>query len=270
MKWSFKQDKLISALVLLNNKYGCVGLKMGTEAEANSFEEINRIRHLAQGRVPIIVKIGGPEARNDIKELLKIGIDGFIAPMVESPYGLRLFIRTLKELAGDIRFNKLIKGINIETATTYKQLDEIFSIPEVRNLQQITIGRGDLSSSFEKQIEDEDIFTIARVITQKAQKLGIKVSVGGGITPDGAVRVAQHIKPDKINTRHVVFDLSKCLNLIEAIYLALDFEIGLLHIDEKKTSSVEVNYVKRRIEELKFRQTCYTPQSTSSQIPKVR
>ncbi|MFH0925037.1 MAG: hypothetical protein V1872_05305 [bacterium] len=253
-----EREKLTSSLISLKENYGCAGIKMGTEAEANSFEEIEFVMEIVQKHVPVLVKIGGPDARNDIKELLKMGVDGLIAPMVESSYGFKLFIKTLLELAGEKKFTSLIKGINVETKTAYQCLDEIFSQAEVQYLNQITIGRGDLSSSFGREIEDQAIFTVTRDITRHAQKLGIIVSIGGGITPDGAEKVAQQITPDKINTRHVIYDLAKCRNITEAVYHALNFEIDLLSAHEKGISLEQSSKIRQRIEELKQRQACYT------------
>ncbi|MFH0924016.1 MAG: aldolase/citrate lyase family protein [bacterium] len=248
-----EENKLRPILKLLKDKHSCVSIKMGTAAEGNSFEDIIRIKHLVQDQLPVIVKIGGPEARNDLKELLKIGVDGFIAPLVESVYALKLFIMTLIESAGEKRFKRLIKGINIETITTYKNLDEIFSAPEISQLQQITIGRGDLSASLGKKVDDHEVFNIVKDITKKAQKIGLKVSVGGGITPEEAVKISNEIKPNRINTRHVTFDLGKCPTIVEAIHYALNFEIELLGISEGRLTR-ELDNIRCRVQDLKIRQ----------------
>ena len=44
------------------------------------------------------VKIGGVEAVNDIYNCLELGIDGIIAPMVESKFGVKKFIDIFKKL----------------------------------------------------------------------------------------------------------------------------------------------------------------------------
>lgn len=80
---SFQQ--LRDRLKELRDAGGLTALKTGTEVEDMSFEEIRLLRALSDRIVPLFVKIGGPEARNDMRELARAGVDGLIAPMIESP-----------------------------------------------------------------------------------------------------------------------------------------------------------------------------------------
>ena len=60
-------DRLRKKLWYLRDSYGIVGVKGGTEVEDMSFEELAILRELSKDIVPMMVKIGGPEARNDIR-----------------------------------------------------------------------------------------------------------------------------------------------------------------------------------------------------------
>ena len=46
-------------------------------------------------KLDLNVKIGGCEAKNDVFFCKKIGVNGIVAPMVESQYALNKFIQTL-------------------------------------------------------------------------------------------------------------------------------------------------------------------------------
>jgi hypothetical protein len=213
----------------LKEEHGCTALKLGTEVEDCSFEYINFINNkLVAGLLPVVVKIGGPEARNDIRELCKIGVAGLIAPMVESPYGLVKFVTALRDIVDPDRLKTMIKGINAETVTCYKKIDDILKTPEIEELNQITIGRGDLSGSIGKKVDDPEVMAMTKEITQKAQAVGLVVSVGGGITPVNAQRIVQEIKPDKVNSRHVVISVQDTPDIGVAFKKALEFESALM------------------------------------------
>lgn len=212
----------------LKEKHGCTALKLGTEVEDCSFEYIGFINNLMAGLLPIVVKIGGPEARNDIRELCKIGVTGLIAPMVESPYGVAKFVMALRDIVDPDRIKKMIKGINAETVTCYKRIDDILKMPEIEELNQVTIGRSDLSGSVDKKVDDPEVMAMTKEITQKAQAVGLIVSVGGGITPKNARKITQEIKPDKVNSRHVVISVRHTPDIGVAFKKALEFESALM------------------------------------------
>jgi len=236
----------------LKEKYGCTALKMGTEVEDCSFEYIDFINKLVAGLLPIVVKIGGPEARNDIRELCKIGVAGLIAPMVESPYGLVKFVTALRDIVDPDRLKKMIKGINAETVTCYKRIDDILKTPEIKELNQITIGRSDLSESVGKKVDDPEVMAMTKEITRKARAVGLVVSVGGGITPINARKIAQEIKPDKINSRHVVISVKHAPDIGVAFEKGLEFESALMkyEVSELDTRSA---LLQRRIGTLEKR-----------------
>ncbi|MDI6791939.1 MAG: aldolase/citrate lyase family protein [bacterium] len=250
--WSPEEKGLREALKELRDDYGCEALKFETEAEGASFEEIRYYMNLALGQMAIKVKIGGPEARNDIRELLRIGVKGIIAPMVESPYGLKNFITALSETASPEQYQYLSRGFNVETITTYHQIDEIFALPEIREIDKISIGRSDLSGSMGMKPDDEPVMKIVKEVTEKAHQIGLAVSVGGGITPDNARQISEQIKPESINTRNLGFDLSRVKDPALSIQKALEFEIALL---EHRANQAKAAYdgLQKRIKVLKER-----------------
>ncbi|MBU0599802.1 aldolase [bacterium] len=250
--WSPEELRLREKLIELKEEYGCESLKFETEAEGASFEEIRYYMNLALGQVPIIVKIGGPDARNDIRELSKIGVQGLIAPMVESPYGLENFVTALKEMVSLEQYHYLWKGINIETITTYRQIEAIFSSQEILEIQGISIGRSDLSKSMNLSVDSLEVMEITKEITKKAQKVNLIVSVGGGITPNNSLVIVEKINPERINTRNLGFNLKRCHCITKSIKKALEFELALL---EHKAKQVKDHYdlLTKRVNTLKMR-----------------
>ena len=110
------EKNLLSLRKTLNEmkeSYAFVCLKTGTETEDMGEAEIFLLQTIANGILPLSVKIGGPEARNDIRICQRIGVSGISAPMVESEYALKNFIGTLKNLIPSHEYEKLKKAIQV-------------------------------------------------------------------------------------------------------------------------------------------------------------
>ncbi|MEM2905669.1 MAG: aldolase/citrate lyase family protein [Candidatus Bathyarchaeia archaeon] len=229
----------------LKDKYGCIAVKLGTEVEDCSFEYIAWVQKLVSGLLPVVVKIGGPEARNDIRQLSRMGVGGLIAPMVESPYGLLKYVTALRDIIEPAQRQKMIKGINAETVNCYRRIDEILGMPEAKELNQVTVGRSDLSESVGKKVDDPEVIRMTAEITKKAQAAGLVVSVGGGITPANAKRLVEQVKPDKINSRHIVISPEDAGDISESFRKALAFESAMM--------KYEVSGLNARIEALQKR-----------------
>lgn len=192
---------LQAELESLKREHSLAGLKCGTEVEAMNFEEIEFMRSLSRGIAPLTAKIGGPEARADIDNMLEIGVDNILAPMIESPYGLSNFIKAACSLKGE----KEIKlSINLETVTGYEQLHKIAEHPAFKEIYQVTVGRSDLAASMEKDVDDEEVLKVSSEIVTLSRLKGKKSSVGGRINRLNAGLLKRYVASDYINTRHVV------------------------------------------------------------------
>ena len=207
---------------------GLVAFKTGTEVEDMSFAEIALLRKLTEGIVPLYVKIGGPEARTDMRNCLAVGVDGVIAPMIESGFALQKFITSLREVAGSDAYARIRKGINIETKTALANLDEIFASEFAQELDQVTAARSDLSDSLSCHPDDPEVIGLCRRVVDYARYLDLETSIGGKIIPDTVGNLLQELDTDMINTRHMVL----ACPLIGAepsafVEKALGFEIAL-------------------------------------------
>ncbi|TGK00104.1 aldolase [Leptospira langatensis] len=216
-------------LISLMRSYPIVGLKGGTETEDMDADEIRVLHMIAKDLVPVTVKIGGPEARTDIRMLVKEEIEGISAPMIESSYALKNFISTLKSMLTPVTFAKVNKAINLETITGYKNLLEIADSKAFEDLDQVTAARSDLSASMGLIPDDEEVMKVTRTIVAIAKDRGKKTSVGGTITKQNFRKIAEEIRPDKINSRHVCVDALQSADKVseEVAEAMLQFEIEL-------------------------------------------
>lgn len=193
--------RLKEDLFKLKQDHFLVGIKGGTEVEGMTFEEIYLMRDISKNVVPMTVKIGGPEARNDIDFMLSIRIDKILAPMIESAYAMKNFVDTIDELNKNRMANL---AINIETITSYGNLESIIRSPYFLRIDQITVGRGDLAGSMNRDVDDEKVMNYTKDIIEQAKFYEKMTSVGGKINPINAIRVQEYVMPDCINTRHMM------------------------------------------------------------------
>lgn len=247
-----EDEELRASLRHMKNQFGACGLKLSTEDAAMSIEQIGYWAEFSAKSLPAVVKIGGPNARNDIKQLLPLNIDGLIAPMVESPYGLENFISAVRDFTTPMQFERIKKQINIETETAVRQLDSILSAPEAKYLDEITIGCSDLSESMKKPRCDESFIALVVKVVKKIQSKNIPVSVGGGIAPETINGYLEKVRPDKFNTRVITFQVEPDRDYHEAVQAALRFEILMLEHDSSR-KFISRDEEKFRIKELKKR-----------------
>lgn len=204
----------------LRDKYSVIGVKGGTEIEAMTFDDIYTMRSVSDGILPMTVKIGGAEARNDIDYMMSIGVDTILAPMIESPYALRNFVRTMNA-ADKERCCRI--AVNIETIFAYNNLTAIFAMGEFEQVYSVTVGRTDLSGSLGMNVDSDRVTEITADIVRKAKQYDKMTSVGGKIMPDNAELVRTGARPAAINTRHIIIDASAA-NITESVYYALLWE----------------------------------------------
>ena len=242
----FKIRKSLSELV---SSYAFSGLKGGTETEDMDHDELRLLSLIGKDIVPVAVKIGGPEARTDIRYCYSIGIDGISAPMIESEYSLRNFINTLKNLIPPVGYGKLKKSINLETITGYRNILEIADSKSFLDLDNVTAARSDLSASMDMQPDDPEVMRVTSQIVKISKDRGKKTSVGGTITKSNFYVICDTINPDSINSRHVAVDIHKVKsqNLKDVPEMMLSFEMDLYDI-LAQFKPERAYYYKNRIE----------------------
>jgi len=221
------ENDLYQSLLALKKKYKIKGIKAEFEAEGSNNENISKLRALTnKASVELHVKIGGVEAINDIYFCIESGVDGIIAPMVETGFSLVKFTESIKKLKLK---KKPFLSINIESKTGLENIDDILKRSN-NFINNITVGRSDLSMSyFDKTIDQnsqliqKNIFTISK----KAKKFNISCTVGGGVNKQ-TVDLYKNNKNisliKKIETRKVIFEKNIFLKNYKPLYNAIDFE----------------------------------------------
>ena len=223
------EQKLADQLALLKKKFGLCAVKAEFEAEGSSFRDLLRLRRLtAQQNIPLYLKIGGVEALRDLKDALDLGVDGLIAPMVESPFGVVKFVDAVESIFGK---RKLFKSINIETQGSVENINEILEIAKDK-IDNITIGRTDLSQSyFDDSVKPDSPFILDLIekLSDKIQASGMNLTVGGSVNKE-SIRLLNERRSriegrmSSIETRKVILPVDQMLGKEKALFQSLRFE----------------------------------------------
>ena len=139
---------MVDLLIELKEKYGLAGIKTEFEAEGARMEELSRLKEVTlRAGLGITLKIGGCEAATGMKMSRIIGVERIVAPMIESAFALKKFVRCAKNVFPEDELDDIKLAINIETITGYNNFDDMLSSPDFESLGSVVIGRGDLSGS---------------------------------------------------------------------------------------------------------------------------
>ncbi len=240
----------------LKQKYGVVAIKTGTEVEDMSFEEIRFIKDLTYGILPLTVKIGGPEARQDIRFLLGLGVHTILAPMIESVYALRNFVQTLLHLYLEMSItNKPALGINLETRVAFSHLSDILHSPYFEQIFHITIGRKDLADSMNMAVNHKKLLKMIHKCVEQCKKQNKSISVGGGLSMDWDIAWSTYMGSGYLNTRHVMFQNNFTSNkqYQKVLHSILDWEKNLYYLLQIKFPE-RLTYFQSRLDILEKRQ----------------
>jgi hypothetical protein len=251
------EQKLFDQLTRLKEKYGLQGVKAEFEAEGSSFRDLVRLRRITdQLGVSLYLKIGGVEALRDIKDSLEVGVDGLIAPMVESRFGLKKFIDAVASIYKD---KNIHRSINIETQQAVANLDEILLLGK-GNIDNVTIGRTDLSCSYfnpKVQPDSDFIFDLLEQLGRKISCAGIAMTLGGSLSR----KSIECFKSDKdkwlelvhrLETRKVILPTEVMLRNKNSLTEALRFE-ELYILSKKEMSDLFMESETARLTRLKMR-----------------
>jgi 4-hydroxy-2-oxoheptanedioate aldolase len=222
---------LITNLELLSSNHGVIGLKQSFEDEGIFLDDLLTVRRITDiCNLKLFVKIGGCEAKTDINNCIKYGVNGIIAPMVESSFALSKFTDITSLYSGKIQ-----SYIVIETKTAYENLDEILEYGN-NKLNGIIVGRSDFSKSYllnKSEVNSNFVFDKIKKILVKSKNYNYQTTLGGNISTQSGEFIKKMYFDnllDKIETRNVVIKLSddNIHTLEKTIQLALEYEIELL------------------------------------------
>ena len=177
---SAKRKKVFSLskkMVILHNliklkKLGASGIKQSLEDEGATFDDIRYMKRLSKKvNLPLNVKIGGCEAKNDIYFCQEIRVDGIVAPMVESQYALKKFL----QVASKNKNKDCSLFVNFETINAFRNVNKITKLKNFNLLKGVVIGRSDFVGSLNKEkshVDSQDTFNhVSRLLKKIKEKI---------------------------------------------------------------------------------------------------
>lgn len=226
-----------------------VSLKGEFEAEGLSRDRVAaEAVFAARNNLPYLVKIGGCEAKADMRFLMLIGVRSIVAPMIESPFAMRKYMNMLPDGAFDH------VGVTIETIDAVRRIDEILDAG--KKLGEVTIGRTDLTASHGgNSVDSAETVEMVKTVAHAAQKRGLKVTMGGAVN-SGTIALLKRDDELRgllacVETRKCVIPVARFLEAgaLEACFVAekalLDMQIA--------HHGVIVNAASSRIEQIEAR-----------------
>lgn len=226
------EREIIDVLKCLRDDCGCFQIKAEFEAEGTRMVELMRLKDLtASLGLPIIMKIGGVESVTDVYNCLEIGVASIIAPMVETPFALRKYANMIEKMVAPDNAEDIDFYFNMETITSYHNFSNMMEMPELKNIDGVTVGRVDLAGSLNldrNDVDSEYFLDIVSNTFRMAKAKGLACGLGGAIS----VKSIDFIKNlnnekliDKFETRKVVFQ-SDAIEKGDFIFRkALEFEL---------------------------------------------
>lgn len=226
------EREMVEVLKRLKNDYGVFEIKAEYENEGSRQDELMRLRDVAaKVDLPIIMKIGGVEAITDIYNAITLGVEGIIAPMAETKFAVSKFVNAIDTFVSEDNRKDIEFAINIETITSFENIDEILSVDNLNLLSGITIGRVDFTASMEKDrafADSDEMLEYCTTIFQKSREKGLKCGLGGAISANSSEFIKSLVSAnliDKYETRKIVYDKSAISTINDGILAGVEFEL---------------------------------------------
>jgi 4-hydroxy-2-oxoheptanedioate aldolase len=209
---------------------GCSGIKVSFEDEGALHNEVITMRDLTTSvGLELSVKIGGCEAKRDIVDCIDLNCDTIVAPMVESKFSLKKFLKSLDCYKYDKK-----KGFNLETIQSFNNLEELSELFD--KVDFVTVGRVDFVGSLDKDrsfVDTDEMYNIVSTIFEKAREKNSMCYVGGAISINSKNFIERLINNnliDKFETRYIIFNVHEINmeNFEKLLYIANVFEVEWL------------------------------------------
>jgi len=224
-------------------KLGASGVKQSLEDEGATFEDVKLMRRLSKKvGLPLNVKIGGCEAKNDIYFCQSIKVDSIVAPMVESGYALRKFL----QVASKNKDKNCSLFVNFETINAFKNVDKIIKLNDFKQLKGVVVGRSDFVGSLNKSksyVDSKTTFNHVFRLLKKLKKKNLITKMGGSLTANSKTFIEMLYKKkllDIIETRNIEFFVNKknINNLKLIIYEIFLFELNLIRYKSQRNNNL--------------------------------
>jgi hypothetical protein len=177
--------------------------------------------------LPLTVKIGGPEARTDLRNLVDLDIPRFVAPMIESPFAVLKAVQNATATTGR-NPSGLEICLNLESVAAHAARREILGCRAAAAVAKVNVGRTDLAASLDAPVESPEVLAMTRDIVAEARRTGKGTGVGGSLAPATIETLLDACRPDEFETRHVIFTVARVRDAAAAVTAALRLELALI------------------------------------------
>lgn len=254
------ERRMYDLLKEMKESYNLSGIKISFEDEGLTMDQAQIMSSVAfKAGVSVSMKVGGAEAKRDIRDAKILGVNKLVAPMIESAYALKKFTDAVSKIYTDDEINDTHFMVNIETITGFKNIDSMLSSSCSQMLSGVVLGRSDFVGSMgEKKsfVNSDAMFKIASDIANTCKRANKKLFVGGNVNVDSIefFKNLSKIHLNGLETRNVIFnsDVLFSNNVDIAIEKALNFESLWLQAKDKNYETM-LNENKRRIEDIQSR-----------------
>lgn len=228
------EKRMISLLKEMKECYGLVGVKGEFEAEGASNDELMRLRNITlSAGTDLVLKIGGCEAISDICMARSLGVDGIVAPMIESAFAAKKFLSAMKTIFIPRFYEMPEVLINIETITGVQNLSSILSINDIEMLSGIDVGRVDMAGSYGLSPEESNSSTIYNACDTICKRWNTlcpeKPCTIGGFLNKETIQFLTRLSesyPIQSESKKIIFSIDTVSsgNLRQALLKAIEFE----------------------------------------------
>lgn len=209
-------------------------LKAETEGEGATWHTLGFLSQFARSvNLPLILKIGGCEARTDLMQSRWLGVSGVTAPMIESPFAATKFLGALVSCTST--YDRPESYLLVESQVGLSNLDAIVGVGAGK-VDGINFGRSDLTASLNLAAGlrkfDQDDPAVAGMLAEAAQKVklaGLRTTVGGRLTESSVGVLDRYCGDllDRVETKRVVLNWRKIRDQPELLQEVLKIELAL-------------------------------------------
>lgn len=190
-----------SKIVSLKGEFEAEGLSRDSVAAEAAFA--------ARNHLPYLVKIGGCEAKSDVRFLMMQGIRSVVAPMIESAFAMRKYM----EMIPDGAFDHV--GVTIETVDAVERIEALLDAGE--KLNEVTVGRTDLTASYDgTDVNSDETVAMVKTVARAAAKRGLPTTMGGSIN---AKTLALLQRDGELRELIAAVETRKCVMKVESFLL---------------------------------------------------
>lgn len=244
---------MYDSLKELRDSHHLSGVKISFEDEGLNMDQAQIISSIAyKAGVDVSMKIGGAEAKRDIRDAKILWVNSIVAPMIESAYALKKFTDAISKVFTEDEMDDTNFLVNVETITGFKNVESMLSSPQAQKISWLVLWRSDFVGSMWKDksyVNSDEMFQIASELAALCKEVKKKFYIGGNVNAEsiGFFNDLKKIHLSGLETRNIIFDAdvlsyNDVKSIIEnakaAIDKALNFELLWLQAKDKNYETI--------------------------------